>query len=126
MARERAGKSNKQTKRNARGAAAKDADVLAFEKRVSDATGLVVSIDHRAATTHRRSAVLHRDTIMAKKKSKSESDSGKAEKLGRKDYEEEIERLHGELVHLQQWVVKEGLKVCIVFEGRDGAGNRRS
>ena len=47
MARERAGKSNKQTKRNARGAAAKDADVLAFEKRVSDATGLVVSIDHR-------------------------------------------------------------------------------
>ena len=47
MARERAGKSNNQTKRNARGAAAKDADVLAFEKRVSDATGLVVSIDHR-------------------------------------------------------------------------------
>jgi polyphosphate kinase 2 len=27
-----------------------------------------------------------------------------------------------ELVKLQQWVVKEGLKVCIVFEGRDGAG----
>ena len=47
MARERAGKSDKQTKRGGRGAAAKDADVLAFEKRVSDATGLVVSIDHR-------------------------------------------------------------------------------
>jgi ParB family transcriptional regulator, chromosome partitioning protein len=46
MARERAGKSGKQTKGKGRGAAAKDADVLAFEKRVSDATGLVVSIDH--------------------------------------------------------------------------------
>ena len=33
-----------------------------------------------------------------------------------------LKRLHGELVKLQQWVVHEGLKVCIVFEGRDGAG----
>ena len=32
------------------------------------------------------------------------------------------ERLHGELVKLQQWVVAEGAKICIVFEGRDGAG----
>jgi len=47
MARERAAKSGKQTKGKARGAVAKDADVLAFEKRVSDATGLVVNIDHR-------------------------------------------------------------------------------
>jgi polyphosphate kinase 2 (PPK2 family) len=30
--------------------------------------------------------------------------------------------LHVELVKLQQWVVHKGLKVCIVFEGRDGAG----
>ena len=37
-------------------------------------------------------------------------------------YEKELERLHGELVKLQQWVVAKGLKVCIVFEGRDGAG----
>ena len=48
MARERARKSGgKQTKGKTRSATAKDADVLAFEKRVSDATGLVVSIDHR-------------------------------------------------------------------------------
>jgi ParB family transcriptional regulator, chromosome partitioning protein len=47
MARERAAKSNKQRKGRARAAAVKNADVLAFEKRVSDATGLVVSIDHR-------------------------------------------------------------------------------
>jgi polyphosphate kinase 2 len=30
--------------------------------------------------------------------------------------------LHVELVHLQDWVKEKGLKVCIVFEGRDGAG----
>ena len=42
--------------------------------------------------------------------------------MKRKEFEEELKRLHGELVKLQQWVVREGLKVCIVFEGRDGAG----
>ena len=31
-------------------------------------------------------------------------------------------KLHVELVKLQQWVVQQGLKVCVVFEGRDGAG----
>jgi polyphosphate kinase 2 len=45
-----------------------------------------------------------------------------AEKLKRKVYEKELGRLHGELVRLQQWVQHAGLKVCIVFEGRDGAG----
>jgi polyphosphate kinase 2 len=46
----------------------------------------------------------------------------KPEKLKRKVYEKELARLHGELVKLQQWVVHKGLKVCVVFEGRDGAG----
>jgi len=39
-----------------------------------------------------------------------------------KDYEKELRKLHVELVKLQRWVVHEGLKVCVVFEGRDGAG----
>ena len=43
-------------------------------------------------------------------------------KLKRKEYERELARLHVELVKLQQWVVHKGLRVCIVFEGRDGAG----
>jgi polyphosphate kinase 2 len=43
-------------------------------------------------------------------------------KFKTKDYEKELAGLHVELVKLQQWVVHEGLKVCIVFEGRDGAG----
>ncbi|ENA0608662.1 polyphosphate kinase 2 [Enterobacter bugandensis] len=42
--------------------------------------------------------------------------------LKTKEYEKELRRLHVELVKLQQWVVSKGLKVCIVFEGRDGAG----
>jgi polyphosphate kinase 2 len=43
-------------------------------------------------------------------------------KLKSKDYEKELARLHVELVKLQDWVVHKGLKVCIVFEGRDTAG----
>jgi len=49
------------------------------------------------------------------------SESAK-EALGNKAYEKELKRLHVELVKLQQWVVHKGIKVCIVFEGRDGAG----
>jgi len=47
---------------------------------------------------------------------------GEGEALKRKAYEHELRRLHVELVALQRWVVDQGLKVCIVFEGRDGAG----
>src|SRR2546429_1081109 len=43
-------------------------------------------------------------------------------KLKRKEYERERARLHVEFVKLQQWGVHAGLKVCIIFEGRDGAG----
>jgi polyphosphate kinase 2 len=43
-------------------------------------------------------------------------------KLKKKDYEKELSRLHVELVKLQEWVVHKGLKVCVVFEGRDTAG----
>jgi polyphosphate kinase len=50
------------------------------------------------------------------------SDTDKSGKLKRKEYEETLEKLHAELVKLQLWVVHKGLKVCVVFEGRDGAG----
>ncbi len=42
--------------------------------------------------------------------------------LSGNDYEEELAKLHVELVKLQQWVVHEKIKVCVIFEGRDGAG----
>ena len=44
------------------------------------------------------------------------------EALSAKDYDRELKKLHVELVKLQQWVVAKGLKVVILFEGRDGAG----
>jgi polyphosphate kinase len=43
-------------------------------------------------------------------------------RLKRKDYEDKLHDLHVKLVELQDWVRHEGKKVCIVFEGRDGAG----
>lgn len=39
-----------------------------------------------------------------------------------KEYAKALKKLHVELVNLQLWVTKTGAKVCIVFEGRDGAG----
>jgi len=43
-------------------------------------------------------------------------------KVKRKVYEKELRKLHVELVKVQEWVKHAGLKVCILFEGRDGAG----
>ncbi|GGC53834.1 polyphosphate kinase 2 [Chelatococcus reniformis] len=42
--------------------------------------------------------------------------------LSRKAYARKLEELHIELVKLQLWAKHTGAKVCIVFEGRDGAG----
>ncbi|WP_250454498.1 polyphosphate kinase 2 [Caballeronia sp. ATUFL_M2_KS44] len=44
------------------------------------------------------------------------------DRLSAKTYEKELARLHVELVKVQQWVVHTGAKICVVFEGRDGAG----
>ena len=43
-------------------------------------------------------------------------------KMKRSEYDEALERLHVEIVKLQEWVKASGTKICIVFEGRDGAG----
>jgi len=43
-------------------------------------------------------------------------------KLKRKKYEKELRKLQAELCRLQDWVVGEGLRVIVVFEGRDAAG----
>jgi polyphosphate kinase len=56
------------------------------------------------------------------KQAKNEKGSEGQEKLGNKAYERELAKLHGELVKLQLWVVHKGLKACVIFEGRDGAG----
>ena len=54
------------------------------------------------------------------KSTNSKPDAG--ERLGRKKYDKQLHKLHIELVKLQEWVKHKDLKVCIVFEARDGAG----
>lgn len=54
-------------------------------------------------------------------KEKTHDDDGKS-KLKGKEYMKELRRLQAELCHLQAWVKEKGLKVMVVFEGRDGAG----
>ena len=43
-------------------------------------------------------------------------------KLTRKEYEEELRKLQIELCKLQEWVRHEGLRIVVIFEGRDAAG----
>jgi polyphosphate kinase 2 len=47
---------------------------------------------------------------------------GEQKKLSAKKYAKELRKLQVELCHLQEWVKKKGLRVIVVFEGRDGAG----
>nr|WP_321937833.1 polyphosphate kinase 2 [Paraburkholderia sp. J8-2] len=60
------------------------------------------------------------DSQKAKRTADAQRD--KSGTMRNKDYLKELARLHAELVSLQQWVVHTGAKICIVFEGRDGAG----
>ncbi len=64
---------------------------------------------------------------MTKKKNDPESNSEnknnkKKKKLKRKFYEKELRKLQVELVKLQEWIKHKGLKVVVIFEGRDAAG----
>ncbi|UCG88266.1 MAG: polyphosphate kinase 2 [Gemmatimonadota bacterium] len=62
----------------------------------------------------------------AKKNATGPKSSGKAvaqtSKLTKAAYEKELARLQTELVKLQDWIKHEGLKVVVIFEGRDAAG----
>jgi polyphosphate kinase 2 len=60
---------------------------------------------------------------MGKNKKKEKGTNEKSgKKLKNKDYLKKLAKLHVELVKLQEWVKAKGIKVCVVFEGRDGAG----
>ena len=50
----------------------------------------------------------------------AKKDEGK--KMGTKKYMKELRKLQGELCKLQEWVKHKGLRVIIIFEGRDAAG----
>jgi polyphosphate kinase 2 len=53
---------------------------------------------------------------------KDKKDGNANGKLKRKKYEKELRRLQAELCILQDWVKQKGLRIMVVFEGRDGAG----
>ena len=59
---------------------------------------------------------------MAKDKAKDKEAKAKKKAEKNKQYEKELGRLQAELCHLQEWVKHKGLRVIVVFEGRDGAG----
>jgi polyphosphate kinase 2 len=59
---------------------------------------------------------------MAKAGTAAKREVERPERLGRKEYDKTLAKLHVELVKLQEWVRHQKLKVCVVFEGRDGAG----
>lgn len=56
------------------------------------------------------------------KQSKSGSSIEGAKKISNKVYEAELAKLQDELVKLKEWVRARGLKVVVIFEGRDAAG----
>ncbi|QEG43155.1 polyphosphate kinase 2 [Roseimaritima ulvae] len=52
----------------------------------------------------------------------SKNHSHAPKKMKRKDYEKELRRLQAEVCKLQEWVKHKGLRVIVIFEGRDAAG----
>lgn len=67
---------------------------------------------HQTRTTLTQSYEIHAHGDVVKKK----------KTVGKKEYEAELARLHVELVKLQEWIKQEGLRVAVIFEGRDAAG----
>lgn len=55
-------------------------------------------------------------------KDNDKHDKEKRQKLGKKKYEKLINHYNQELVKLQEWVKQQGLRVVVIFEGRDAAG----
>jgi polyphosphate kinase 2 len=64
----------------------------------------------------------HKKTKKKDDNEQSTGGTGEKPRLRRKEYEKELYKLHAELVKLQDWVKQEGLRVVVVFEGRDAAG----
>jgi len=61
-------------------------------------------------------------TVAEETPATSETPEKPVKRMSNRTYLKELEKLEAELVHLQSWVVQQGLKVVILFEGRDGAG----
>lgn len=77
--------------------------------------------------TSKTAEVQKGDTNLAKIKSpkkrlSNEGKTPKKEALSKRFYEDELSNLHVELAKLQEWIKHKGLRVVVIFEGRDAAG----
>lgn len=64
----------------------------------------------------------HKQKNEEKHEKKKKKNKDKAKKIKNKVYNKELRRLQVELVKLQEWIKHKGLKVVVLFEGRDAAG----
>jgi len=80
-------------------------------------TNTIQQIDLRPSRTLLAGKLRLNDTSQGHQKR-----NGHSKKLKAKKYETKLRKLQGELCKLQEWVKHKGLRVMIVFEGRDAAG----
>ena len=78
------------------------------------------AVDQRSSRRNNSAAPAPRRTVT--NVAKSAPTSTKPKVVSANGYVEELERLQTELVRMQEWVVQEGLRVVVIFEGRDAAG----
>ena len=77
----------------------------------------------RGKTTKTTKRSSKRDTpVLLMAEAEAEEAPSAPGKMSQKDYERELARLQIELVKLQEWIRHAGLKVVVLFEGRDAAG----
>jgi polyphosphate kinase len=82
----------------------------------------VVATLNGAATQEESPDQASAEKNRAPKNKEKKSKAKKENALKSKDYQKELEKLQAELVKLQYWVKDKGLKVVVIFEGRDAAG----
>src|SRR5690606_23218004 len=64
-----------------------------------------------------------RERLMSKhSKRKKSALVASTSRMKNREYQPQLRQLHVELVKMQEWIRHRGLKLCILFEGRDGAG----
>ncbi len=98
-------------------AAVKNADAQGTGETIAEVKGT----EEKVASNGKRKGK-KRDADASQAAAAQPGEATASGKITDKAYAREMKKLHVELVKLQEWVVHKGLKVCIVFEGRDGAG----
>src|SRR5438445_4701537 len=87
------------------------------KRRQPSARGLARSSSWRMATASK--STVHPARLWPVRSGRGDAEHGR---VRRKEYEKGLAKLHVELVKVQEWVKQQRAKICIVFEGRDGAG----